>query len=412
MAERKLHLWFKAGGRCGDQCGSSCGCSSQSCDSCNQPFPNCNSCDGLILLPYNQAVLAPPNRYIIAAIVEGPVQCDGRVRYTVAFDDSVLDDPAGPLPQSDFRICCYDCQARFAELAATFDVLDTNTVDLSIGADTLQANAIISPNANNTLQALPNGLFASQTQISPVDTSTVNLTATGTQNHTIQADVNVSAAPGNVLTVNADGLFVSANAGSDSLVDNGNRTFTHTDVNGNPVSFCQGIQTITPGTGCFGIGAQNMLRAAVLNGCDLQLSSAPEHTGHAIGGPSNTFVGNVLDPIVFNWVNPSACRSAIVLLFTNQGVTYVQQSTNANPILEAEFSPGGGFVGIQNLPAVNGAIFQGNVGVQDTEFFIVPPGGTLNVYRRYRISDGTGAPFPGLAIGTWAAAIRAVGWTI
>jgi len=93
-------------------------------------------------------------------------------------------------------------------------------------------------------------------------------------------------------------------------------------------------------------------------------------------------------------------------------VTYVQTSTNGNPILEAEFSLGGGFVGIQNLPSVNGATFQGNVGNQDTEFFIVAPGASLVIYRRYRISDGTGTPFPGLTIGTWAAAMRAVGWTI
>ena len=100
------------------------------------------------------------------------------------------------------------------------------------------------------------------------------------------------------------------------------------------------------------------------------------------------------------------------MLFVEQGVTYVQQSTLGNPILETEFSPGGGFIGIQNLPAVNGAIFQGNVGISGMDFFVVPPGGTLTVYRRFRISDGTGAPFPGLAIGTWAAAVRAVGWTI
>ena len=103
---------------------------------------------------------------------------------------------------------------------------DTPTVDLSAsGLDnhTLQAAVKISASAGNTLAVNADGLFVppvvvpAQTPLVANDTPTVDLTAGGVDNHTLQAAVKISAAAGNAVTVNADGLFV---APAPSLCDN------------------------------------------------------------------------------------------------------------------------------------------------------------------------------------------------
>lgn len=50
---------------------------------------------------------------------------------------------------------------------------------------------------------------ASATPITPIDTQSINLTATGALSHTLQADVNISANTGNRLSIQSDGLFAS-----------------------------------------------------------------------------------------------------------------------------------------------------------------------------------------------------------
>jgi len=47
------------------------------------------------------------------------------------------------------------------------------------------------------------------TPITPVDTQSVNLSASGTNDHTLQADVKISANSGNRLSIQADGLYSS-----------------------------------------------------------------------------------------------------------------------------------------------------------------------------------------------------------
>jgi hypothetical protein len=47
-----------------------------------------------------------------------------------------------------------------------------------------------------------------QTPITPANTSTVNMAASGLNDHTIQSDVNVSGTANNLLTIETDGLYV------------------------------------------------------------------------------------------------------------------------------------------------------------------------------------------------------------
>lgn len=149
---------------------------------------------------------------------------------------------------------CYKSSAALLETALT--VNDTPTVDLTASGilnHTIQADVRVSAGVGNQIVVNPDGLFVPslsattlcnvlqtfpvnntpalpilipwtdglgncflssnvllQQPIAVVDTPSVNLTASGIINHTIQADVNISAAVGNQIVVNPDGLFVPA----------------------------------------------------------------------------------------------------------------------------------------------------------------------------------------------------------
>lgn len=79
-------------------------------------------------------------------------------------------------------------------------------------------NLISGPGTNLRLQK-PDGTIQSidlcpiisacaQTPITPVDTNSIDLTVSGTNNHTLQADVKLSVTAGNQASINATGLFV------------------------------------------------------------------------------------------------------------------------------------------------------------------------------------------------------------
>lgn len=98
-----------------------------------------------------------------------------------------------------------------ADTEVPLTVVDTNSINLTAsGTDnhTLQADLIISPNVNNQAAILVNGLFVSETPITPVDTSSIDLTVSGVNSHTIQADIIISAGEGNILESLPGGLYV------------------------------------------------------------------------------------------------------------------------------------------------------------------------------------------------------------
>lgn len=90
---------------------------------------------------------------------------------------------------------------------------DSSTIDFSVsgtGNHTITADAKLSLTSGNSLIANIDGLYVSAPNITVVDTSTIDLTASGTNNHTIQAAVKVSANSGNQVSIQADGIFVPA----------------------------------------------------------------------------------------------------------------------------------------------------------------------------------------------------------
>jgi len=95
-------------------------------------------------------------------------------------------------------------------------VSDTASVDLTasgVSGHNLSASVRVSAQAGNAVVINPDGVFVAspgaETPNSVVDTNTVNLTASGPFNRTIQADVNVSVQAGNDIQILPDGLYVA-----------------------------------------------------------------------------------------------------------------------------------------------------------------------------------------------------------
>jgi len=112
----------------------------------------------------------------------------------------------------------------------SLNVIDTNTVDLNLAGGNLSANVIVSPNAGNALQVLPNGLYVAPSTFSLTvsDTNTVDLNLVG---NNLSANVVVSPNAGNALQVLPNGLYVGAGA------------YSLSDCAGNPLPV--GTQVLT-----------------------------------------------------------------------------------------------------------------------------------------------------------------------
>ncbi len=106
-------------------------------------------------------------------------------------------------------------------------VLDTASVDLTLVANVLSADVIISPNAGNQLQLLGNGLFVSGfagTITSANDTASIDHTVVA---GVLTSDVIISPNAGNQLTLLGNGLFVAGFAGTITSATDTN-TIDHT----------------------------------------------------------------------------------------------------------------------------------------------------------------------------------------
>jgi hypothetical protein len=106
-------------------------------------------------------------------------------------------------------------------------VLDTLSVDLTLAANVLSADVIISPNPGNALSILANGLYATGfagTITSAADTATVDHTVAA---GVLTSDVIISPNAGNIITALGNGLYAAGFAGTiTSAVDSA--TIDHT----------------------------------------------------------------------------------------------------------------------------------------------------------------------------------------
>lgn len=285
-----------------------------------------------------------------------------------------------------------------------------------------------------------------QTSITVTDSPSVNLTASGAANHTVRADVLISPNAGNALSQLPNGLHVLGGVGgpglSDSLVDNVDRTFTHTAANGVQTTFFQGIVTVgSQNNSCLGdVGIGHMVKSMQLIDGDLFIDSAPEHTTIERGGirqategallPANTFLdpdGNIFQAtsIPYAVVNPSPCRP---MLFRAFGIISASLILLPGALTSPMAYRLGGQMQINNAAVgstgftVKRQIFPG-IGIEDSleveAYFTVPPASTVTLTLlgnvRRQLGDGNNAANAGFlkvdaGAGIYIATLA--GWTV
>lgn len=237
---------------------------------------------------------------------------------------------------------------------------DTNSVDLTVGgtdSHTIQADVKISATAGNQISILGDGLYAAgaaaQTPITVVDTASVNLTASGAFNTTLQADVKVSAFPGNQISIQGDGIFSGTDAaGAVGTTPSGADLLQHGAVDGAVFQWSQGIGNFNFGADpCQNVGTFRMVRAISMSGNTLNIQSAPEHVHRVFTfagafGPDFADIRPVavygLNTLIVTINNPSGCRSF-------EGRTILQGFCNIQMEDSGRFN-----YGIQNAPAFVG----------------------------------------------------------
>lgn len=206
----------------------------------------------------------------------------------------------------------------------------------------------------------------------------------------------------------------------DTLVNNGNRSFTHTASNGTAVIFCQGIQVIASANDALGgVGANYMLRQAVLgagvgDACTMTLNSAPEHTaidgsfgggltlpallvpasGSVITGPiplQNTrTVANLTNRPMRLFVSQSASFSFDILGPTSECLYTMEMSVNG-----AAFS--GQSVnrrGMTGMPVGSRFTIDEDITVPAIAVFTIPVGGSVDIQTRLRMQAVSGGIEP------------------
>jgi hypothetical protein len=98
---------------------------------------------------------------------------------------------------------------------------DSDSINLTIsgvGNHTIEADVNISADSGNSLSIETDGLYVSAPDITVSDTATVNLTASGLDNHTLQADVKISAVGGNQIIAQVDGIYAPAASLSETAI--------------------------------------------------------------------------------------------------------------------------------------------------------------------------------------------------
>jgi hypothetical protein len=147
----------------------------------------------------------------------------------------------------------------FRSGGSSISIQDTNSVDLTLTGGVLSADVIISPNAGNQLQLLPNGLYVSPSTFSltVTDTNTVDLTLVG---NNLTANVIVSPSAGNALQVLPNGLYVGPGA------------YSLNDCAGNPLPV--GTQVLTCPAGVLSLNINDQLIASNPPGTALRTLSS------------------------------------------------------------------------------------------------------------------------------------------
>lgn len=125
--------------------------------------------------------------------------------------------------------------------------LDTATVSTTIVGGAISSSVKISSIAGNSITSQIDGIWAPsfvETPLTATDSSTVDLTASGSENHTLVADVKISADSGNQIFIHGDGLYVSD--ATTYLIAGSNITITGSGSSGSPYVIAASVSANTP----------------------------------------------------------------------------------------------------------------------------------------------------------------------
>lgn len=199
----------------------------------------------------------------------------------------------------------YTLPPAFSETTITAN--DTSTVDLSSSGTSghvLQAAVKVSATAGNQIAVNADGLFVpapasvSETPITTTNSSTATITASGVSNHSLLVNVRVSSSAGNLVAVNADGLYVGTpvqtplTVNDSSTIDfTANGTDAHTLTGSVKVSATAGNQITVNADGIYAaaLAPTQAQICAILNGLTASATPAIPANTDLIGKNCTTF---------------------------------------------------------------------------------------------------------------------------
>lgn len=151
---------------------------------------------------------------IISPTAGNSIECTANGLYVPDVCEQLSDITVPVVPADDTTVLVTaGCnRVNLTSYQGALTVADTPCLDLTLVGDTLSGAPVISPTAGNQLSCSGNGLFVpappAETPLTVVDTPSVNLTASGTANHTLQADVIISPDAGNSAEIHPNGVYV------------------------------------------------------------------------------------------------------------------------------------------------------------------------------------------------------------
>lgn len=332
------------------------------------PAPIRCGCDNLLLILEDQSLIRTALQGILSveiksvAVSATPVgSIDGntgqsslvwKYDYTVEYLDTDLTDTAYRVRKCDIKYnCCYSCGQAYTDRQLEGYV-----------------KSVLGDNVNNLDPQIP---VITEQPIAVTDSLSIDLTSSGSFGHTLRADAKISAIADNIVSIQADGLYVP-----------------------------QTEFTASNNCALGGVGlAYAIRRLTALGGNNFLIDGAPEHSevaaflDYVSGAPAQGVAPNTdyLSASVQRTItNPSTCRQLQVAVFSE---LLTEFETPGIPFkydvaIQMQFN-GGGFIDVQGqtgyVPNSNVAILnRGTHFLQKTVIFTIAPGATTVVDARLR----------------------------
>lgn len=160
-----------------------------------------------------------------------------------------------------------------------------------------------------------------QTPLTVVDTNSIDLTASGAFNATLQADARISATAGNIITVNADGLYVPKDVLTTLGYNAVTGVLTYVDENGAVTTINLPVENFL--SAATYNNATDILTLTLVNGTTFNVNLADLLDSVTTSGVQG--LGTAASPIKENFDNLPAAPATLPV-----GIKFVMASDGAN----------------------------------------------------------------------------------